>query len=183
VANNPLFVADLATIKARLRLTGVPAASTDTHAIIDECLLRTRLTFVRRLGTARINKIRAITYTEDPLTDDGVIRALANTTEINMVRCELMQRLPIAFMDASADLDKRWNEDAPFREKGSNDLRKQITDLQNSIEEDMQMLAGEEELAEESTIQIFDGVSDLVSPRPGDTLRTYRRCSRLLPED
>src|SRR6185436_20608698 len=146
VQNNPLFVADLATLKERLRLSGVPAAASDTHGIIDECVLRARLAFYRRLGESRVTELLAISYTVDPTTENGVLRALANSVEVDLVRCELMQRLPMAFMDASGDINKRWNEEAPFRERSPLDPGSLLKSLKNRLEEDFQMLAEEEDL-------------------------------------
>lgn len=181
-SNDPLFVADLATLKERLRLTGVPAAATDTLAIIDEAVLRARLAFHRRLGTPRVNELLAITYTVNPGDKDGVLRALANSVEIDLVRCELMQRLPQAFMDASGDINKRWNEEAPFRERSPLDLGNQLKSLKNRLEEDFQMLAEEESLGDEVHGKAFSLSPDTAAPRPGDSLR-FPSSTGIIPED
>lgn len=175
MANNPVFVADLATLKARLRLSGVPVAATDTLGIIDDAVLRARMRFYRRLGASRVADLVAIAYVEDPTTDDGILRALANSVEVNIVRFELMQTLPTTFMDASGDANKKWNEEALFRERGPTERQKELTRLEDQIEEDMQMLALEEELAAESGIQTYDGTPTIAPPRPGDSIRITRR--------
>lgn len=168
---NPLFVANLDTLKARLRLTGVPVGATDTHAILDESILRARLSFYRRLGEQRVTALLAISYVANPTSTDQVLRALANSVEIKLVNVELLRRLPQAWMDASGDINKRWNEEAPFREKGPSDHEREVKRLLDEIEEDMEMLAQEEGLAEESTVKTWDGTPDFYPPSPGDSLR------------
>lgn len=169
--NNPLFVATLAELLERLRLDGVPAAKASTHAIIDSAVLRARATFYRRLGESRVTTLLSIPFVLNPTTEDGVLRALANQVEVDLVFCELMQRLPVAFMDSSGDVNKRWNEEAPVRERGSLDVSSQIKSLKNRIEEDFQMLAGEEGLATEVHLKSFTIEPVETPPRPGDSLR------------
>jgi len=169
--NDPLFVATLADLLERLRLAGVPTAASSTNAIIDEGVLRARLQFYRRLGEWRVNYLLAIPFNLNPTTEDGVLRALANSVEVDLVRCELMQRLPMAFMDSSGDVNKRWNEEAPFRERGPLDPSSQIKAIKNRLEEDFQMLAGEEGLATEVHLKSFTIEPATAPPRPGDSLR------------
>lgn len=168
---DPLFVADLATLKQLLRLTGVPASATDTLAILDEAILRARLAFYRRLGEQRVGVLAALTFEPNPTTSDEVIRALANTVEVKLVYQELLRRLPNAWMDASGDINRRWNEEAPFRERTSFDAKEEILRLHNEIEEDMQMLAAEEAVGEESDLRAYDGTPTFIPPRPGGSLR------------
>jgi len=173
---DPLFVADLATLKQLLRLTGVPASAADTLAILDEAILKSRLYFLRRLGADRVAALVAMTFEENPLTADDAVRALANTVEVKLVYSELLRRLPAAFMDASGDLNRRWNEEAPFRERSSFDAKAEILRLHDEVEEDMQILAGEEAVGEESDIRTFDGTPTFTPPRPGDSLRGPSTC-------
>lgn len=172
---NPLFVQDLPTLKAALRLTGVPSSSTDTHAIIDEAILRARLAFYRRLGTTRVGQLSATVYNANPTTEDEVLRALANTVETRLVYVELLRKLPNQFMDASGTANRSWNEEAPYRERGATSAEKEIQRLLDEIEEDMQMLAEEEGLADETSIKTFDGTPVCRPPRPGDSIRGIRR--------
>lgn len=171
-SNDPLFVANMATLLERLRLSGVPTAATDTLAIIDEAVLRARLAFYRRLGESRVAQLVAITYMVNPVSEDTILRALANSVEVDLVRVELMQRLPMAFMDASGDINKRWNQEAPFRERGPLDPSRLVKDLLNRLEEDFQMLAQEEELANEVGLKTLTISPRCPAPRPGDSLRS-----------
>ncbi len=180
---DPLFVADLDTLKAKLRLSGVPPQATDTLAILDEAILRARLAFLRRLGPQRVGVLLALSFNENPLTEEEVLRALANTTETKQVYVELLRKLPNQFMDASGDANRRWNEEAPFRERGPTEMQSEVQRLLDEIEEDMEMLAGEEVLGEESQFKTFDGTPNCTPPRPGDSIRRGGLSRRRLSED
>lgn len=172
---NPLFVADLPTLKAALRLSGVPSSATDTLAILDESILKARLTFMRRLGTQRVGQLSALAYNANPTTEDETLRALCNVVETKLCYVELLRKLPNQFMDASGDANRRWNEEAPFRERGATSAEKEVQRLLDEIEEDMQMLEGTEGLADETSIKTFDGTPVCRPPRPGDSIRGIRR--------
>lgn len=155
----PLFVADEATLKAALRLSAVPASATDTEAIFDQAILRARVRFYRELGTARTNTIVALPFTDLPTTDDQVVRALANTLEVKMVYCELLRLLPNTFMDASGDVNTRWNEEAPTRERGGFELSDELKRCENEITNGLQELC-EPTIGDCDTVQVFDGTPD-----------------------
>ena len=116
-----LFAANDAAIKSRLRLTSVPDSSEDTLAIIAEAIMWARLEFYRRLGKTTVDRLVAITEVAEPTTNDEVKRSVATQAEVNLVRVRLLRELPNAFMDASGDLNRRWNEEAPFRERPKSD--------------------------------------------------------------
>lgn len=181
---NPLFVADIDTLKAAVRLTGVPASRTDTLAILNEAILKARLDFNRRLGEQRVSFLVGITYNENPTTEDEILRALANQVETNIVYVQLLRKLPNVFMDASGGAQRIWNEEAPFRERGPTTLDKEIHRLENQIEEDMEVLSLDEAIPDETTIKTFDGTPTHLGPRPGASLRPFRnRCRRSIFED
>jgi len=159
----PLFLVDEATLKAKLRLSAVPASALDTEAIIDEAILRARVRFYRELGTARTNAIVALTFTETPTTEDEVIRALANTVEVKMVYCELLRLLPNTFMDASGDVNQRWNEEAPTRERGSFEISNELRHCEGEIANGLQELA-DPDIGECDIVQSYDGTPDIECP-------------------
>jgi hypothetical protein len=176
-----LFATDDAWIKARLRLTSVPNSAEDTHAIIDEAISGARLEFYRRLGRTRVNRLLAFAVVAEPSSDEEVLRSMAALTEVKLVRVALLRELPNAFMDASGDIHKRWNEEAPFRERPRSDRDREIHRLNEEIEQAMQMLARDEgeTPGDERTVFVYDGTpADPDSiPLPGDTMipRVRRR--------
>jgi hypothetical protein len=178
-----LFAASDDFIKARLRLSSVPVSSTDTLAIIDEAISWTRLEFYRRLGRNQVGDLIALTEVATPTTDDQVRRTLASLTEVKLVRLYLLRELPNAFMDASGDLNRRWQEEAPFRERPRSDREREILRLIDEVEQAMQILAedGEESPGDERTIFSYDGTPEETAPLPGDTL--FQPETRLIAED
>lgn len=181
---DPLFVQDLDTLKKLCRLSGVPASREDTLAILDEAILNARLEFSRRLGKQRVADLVALTFNPNPTTDDEVFRALANIVETNLVYVQLLRKLPNLFMDSSGAAQRIWNEEAPFRERGGNPLEREIQRRNDQIEEDMEILAAEESIPDETTIKTFDGSRTHRAPRPGDSLRPFHnRCRRSIFED
>ncbi len=180
-----LFAASDSDVKARLRLTSVPSSATDTAAIIAEAILGARLEFFRRLGQARVNRLLAFAVVAAPSSDEEVLRALATQTEVRLVRVQLLRELPNAFMDASGDLNKRWNEEAPFRERPRSDREREIARLNEEIEQAMQMLARDEGEApgDERTVFVYDGTPEDPEsvPLPGETMNP--RARRTVAED
>lgn len=169
-----LFAEDDAWIKARLRLTSVPVSSEDTLAIIDEAISSARLAFYRRLGRTAVQNILEITEVAAPDTDDEVLRTLASLTEVKLVRVYLLRELPNAFMDASGDLNRRWNEEAPFRERPRSDRERELARLNEEIEQAMQELErdGDESPGDVRSVYTFDGTPEDPDevPLPGDSL-------------
>jgi hypothetical protein len=166
----PLFVADEATLKSALRLSAVPASALDTEAVIDEAILRARLRFYRDLGAARTNELAALTFTDQPTTDEEVLRALANTVEVKMVKCQLLRDLPHTFMDASGDVNARWNEEAPVREYGFSDLEAELKRCEDEIVAALVDLAAPASL-DCDEVQTIDGTPDCQTSFPENTPR------------
>lgn len=167
----PLFVPTHADLRLKLRLTGIEIG-TDAEAIIDEALLAARLRFITRLTLGRVTSLLATAYTATPTTEAQYLRLLAAVTEVKIVRLELLDSLPSAFMDAAGNLQKRWNEEAPFRETGVSMLEAIRERLEAEIEEAMELLAGEDLAGEDSSIQTWDGAPDIETPSIGDSLRS-----------
>lgn len=177
MATVPLFIADLATLKSKIRLSGVPTTS-DAEDIINEAILIVRQKFYRDLGTDRVAVLKAIAFSETPTTNDQVLRAVANSTEVLWVRCELMSMLPSMFMDGNADQSQIFQDEALFREAAANELEQSRMRCEMEIQQNLDLLRGDEEIASESTIRIDSpGVSRPVvdtrtasRPYPGDSI-------------
>lgn len=169
---NPLFVADLNALKGKLRLAQLPTSSA-ANDILDEVILVARTDFYRRLGPTRVGQLLAISFNENPTTEDEVLRALANVVEVKLVRCHLLRRLPTAFMDASGQVNKTWNEEAPVRELGVLQAQEEIERCQQEIERDMELLEGEQTIGDECRVKSFDGTPNFQRPQLGATVRPW----------
>jgi len=166
-----LFAQDDDWIKARIRLSSVPDSSTDTLAIVDDSIAKARLSFYRRLGLSRVTKILTFALVDPPTDEEEILRAIGAQAELKLVLVDLLRRLPHAFMDASGNIQKRWNEEAPFRERPRSDVEREILRLNNEIEEEMQLLAGEDEsIGSESEIKTYTGTPEETPPLPGDSI-------------
>lgn len=161
----PLFVADLATLKSRLRLSGLPSGG-DGEALYDEALQRVRVGFYRRLGVARVDEILAITYEPDASTTEEVLRSVANSAEVKWTYLMLLDLMPSLFMDASGATEEIWNTEGAFRQGRPPAAR--IEQLKTDLELDLAFLAGED--AGGSVITSTNIDPDPEAPDPGDTL-------------
>lgn len=165
----PLFVATIADLRGKLRLAGAESGSAE--ALIDEAVLTVRMEFFRRLTKARVDVILAMAFSETPSSTAEQMRAVANLTEVLMVRRELMDTLPVLFQDASGAAGDDWNRDAPFRNTAASDLRRQKEALTTKIEKNLVYLAGDaEEAAEPSAVQGGTIEPDETPPRPFETI-------------
>lgn len=165
-----LFAQDDAFIRSRLRLSSVPTSSEDTLAIVADSIARARLSIYRRIGRQRVAHVLLTAEVASPDTDDEVVRSVATGLELKLVERDLLRRLPSAFMDASGDLNRRWNEEAPFRERPRSDQQRELQRLSDEIEEDFQIVAGEESTGDERGILSYDGTPTTEPPLPGDSL-------------
>ena len=151
MATAPLFVANLATLKAQLRLSGLDATA-DSASMLNRAILTVRLNFMRHLGAARVTEIVALAFSESPVSENEITRAVANVTETDWVRYELMAVLPTLFQDSSGSAQDIWNHEAPFRRQGQSDIARMREELMSEIEQNLIQLAGDESLGEEDSI-------------------------------
>lgn len=182
---DPYFNADLDTLKAKLRLECLPDRSS-ANPILDDGVLWARLQIFRRLGLARSTALKALTYNENPTTDDEVLRALANQVECKLVKVYLIRHLPVRFADSNGDALAEWNSEALFRELGPGSIEDMVMRIETQCEEDFQLLEGEESLGTETTLRTFDGSREdgCPAPTPGAAIHNpnypFRRRADLL---
>lgn len=139
----PTFVADIATLKASLRLSSV-ADDTDVSSILSDAIREARLAFMTRLGISRVAAIVAMTYdpeTAAPATADELTREAANITETLMVRRTLLRRLPVMFRESSSQAMISFQQDALTRERNA-DAQREQDELSATIEANLRLLEG-----------------------------------------
>lgn len=151
---NPLFVTDRATLKRTLRLSGVPDQDA-ADDLLDQALRRARAGFYRKLEQARITTLMGYIISSPPNPDVNTeyLRLLAEDTEVDWVRLELTWLLPIFFQDSSGDALDAWNEVASFRKMDAEELAELRTRLHGVIEDNLDLLSGDEEAGSEITIR------------------------------
>lgn len=153
MATNPVFNTDLAAVKAQLRLSGIVEGS-DAHAMLEAALLQVRTGFYARLGGARMTALLAISPVESPSTDDQILRRIADLCEALWVRCILLDKLPVTFMDnAGGDLEF-INQEGTFRSITPERLDRERQRCQLQIEEWLALLAGDVAIGDAPSVQI-----------------------------
>ncbi len=147
----PLFVADMPTLKARLRLAGVKSAASD---LIDEAVEKVLGGFLRRLGSVKVNELKLIAYTENTTDSTLILRTIANTTEVLWVRCELLRLLPNFSMDGGGDALARWNDDAAFRRESEFQREAELKRCEEELARALDILDGDPALGKETRLRV-----------------------------
>lgn len=137
----PLFIANLSLLKAKLRLTG--ATQPDTARIIDSAMEAARIGFFDHLGVDRVSELLAIAYSENALTEAALERTKANNLEVSWVRLHLLRVLPSLLMDASGVSQQMWNQENAFAR--TSDTAKEIERLEAEIAQGLDELASDED--------------------------------------
>lgn len=161
----PLFVADMDTLKAKLRLTGV--ANADGVALIEEAVLQVRQEIYRRLGASKITTLLATAYTDTPATDDEYKRLVAANLEVKWVRLRLLDSMAVVFKDATGNMLEQWNEEAAFREGrlSQAEKRKAFQEILDDVRFLKSGTAGSEQRGNANLIEPDDA-----PPQPGDSV-------------
>lgn len=142
MAVEPTFIASMDALKSQLRMTG--AKQTDALAILDSLVQKARAYLIESLGEDRVVELRAIPYTENPLTASGASRLRANSLELALVKLEALRALPVTFMDSKGAAQERWNEEGLLRKEESA-RQDEIERLQEEISASVVALLPEEE--------------------------------------
>lgn len=165
MAVEPLFHADMDSLKSDLRLTG--AALADTLSIIDRVVQEVRYGFYDKLGQTRVAEILGFAIEENPTTTDPLTRLLAVNCETQWVKWRLFEELPVLFMDSSGETEQIWNLEGLTREASSRDLRSVAAILENRVRDMLDDLAGTGDSGE-SEVTLLEPSE--TPPRPGDTI-------------
>lgn len=183
----PLFIADLDTLKAELRLSGV-ADTTDAHAIVEAAVREVRAGFYLRLGVARVATLVAITPAASPDDADEVLRSIAELCEALWVRCLLLDRLPTQFMDGGSGAQEFLNQEGIFRSLSAEQREQQRVRCQTQVEEYLDILAGDVAIGDGPPVQIHTQADQTPRAYPGgslieDNARLWGNPTREIPED
>lgn len=169
MATASLFVATVDILKSKIRLSGVESTS-DASSIIDEAVLTVRAGFYRELGSPRVAQIQALPFTENPVTDDQVMRAVANSTEVKWVKAELLRTMPMSFMDGNADQNQVFQDEALFRDASQHQIDLERISLESDIQQNLDLLRGIESIASEASLRVETLAPAIAPPLPGDTI-------------
>lgn len=163
----PLFVPSATEMRKALRLSQVPSTN-DAVAVIENAMAEARVDLYRSLGSTNVTALLGYASVRSPSSDTEIMRKLAETTEIKMVRVKLMRVMPTMFMDGSSPA-QTWNDEAAFREPGPDRfLRETIRKLEDEVEKDLEVLNA-------MAVSVASGVSGTVvypdsTILPGETI-------------
>lgn len=164
-----LFISNIADVKARLRLSGVPAG-VDADKMIEEAIRAARVFFYRRLSIDRITEIANFVQEMNPVTNDGVIRQLAEITELKAIRYELLRTMPTLFYDSAPTTQQMWNEEGMLRGTKPDEREMEMRRLEADLEQSINLLGGSELMPNETEATTSVFVSKSPNPRPYESV-------------
>lgn len=165
----PLFVYDTDTVKARLRMSGVPSG-VDAQQLIEEAMRTVRVGFFRQVSASQIQILTGQAPVENPTNEADVLRQLAEVTEIKWIRYELMRTIPTLFFDSAPSAQQAWNEEAMLRGTSNAERDAELKRLWSEIVQNLTLLEGEETIPDETVGGAKVFVPDSAPPRPGASL-------------
>lgn len=133
MAVEPLYNESKDALLLRARIKTVD--DVQSVALIDQSIQEVRLGFFQRLGKTRAKTITGYSYTENPDSDEEVLRVTAAATEANWLRYLLIQRLPHLSMAADSTVRDLWNEEPLTRDSGY--LNEYLKQLKEEIDKGM----------------------------------------------
>lgn len=149
----PLFNTSIEVVKSKLRMSGVPSTN-DGQALIEEAIRTVRVEFYRRIPVDRIEYLASLTSDENPTTDEGILRQVAEVIEIKWIRYELLRSLSTLSLDSSASALEAWNDGSVFRGTSVSDREQELRRLMQEIQEKLDVLRGEEEVPDEMDVSV-----------------------------
>jgi hypothetical protein len=161
----PVFILDLDTVKAQLRLSAVDTG--DASAVLDATMGEVRVGLYHKLGSSLVAELVAIPPGDPATTADELRRLLAENVEYLWVRMILMQRLPMLFMQSAGVTRHAWNEEGITREASGSDIRRALRELEQQVQQGIAILTG---LASDGGITATVILPDETPPRPGDSI-------------
>lgn len=139
---DPLFIKDLDTLKARLRLSAVDTG--DATDVLDSVVEEVRVGFYSELGATLVAEIVALSDGDPAITDDEITKMRADNVELLWVRVTLMRRLPMLFVQGSGQTRKAWNEEGITRDaRDTTNYRNEIKHLQQLVRDGIAWLRGD----------------------------------------
>lgn len=103
MAIEPLYYSSLEELYRTARIE--TADDTQTVAAVEQAVRDVRLGFYSKIGKTRALEVAGYSLTENPTTDEEILRSQGASAEALWLTIVLMQRLPVLFMDNNATND------------------------------------------------------------------------------
>lgn len=165
----PLFVTDLDTLRLELRLQGLKSGS-EGESIFVRATSAARVYLYQRLGLTTATELVGIPEVENPVTAADIRRKAATLAEIEIVRCDLLDIMPIMVGDASGDAQQVYNDEGVWRSATPEERIEALSRCRARIEELIELMLSEDALGDDLTIRVFNGQRPSSTERyPGGT--------------
>ena len=152
----PLFNASTADVQGGLRLTGIKSSS-DGERIFLRGMTAARIGLYQRLGTSIVTEMLALGDVDNPTTLNELRRKACTLAEVEWVRLEVLQTMPVIVADASGDKDQLYNDEGVWRGIDIDELETLLTRIRTGIEELLELILTEDDLGNDLTIRAWDG--------------------------
>lgn len=165
----PLYVTDMDTLKLELRLQGLKTGS-EGESILIRATSAARVYLYQRLGLSVAAALVAMSDVDNPTTADQIRRKAASLVEVEIVRCDLLDIMPLMVGDASGDAQQVYNDEGVWRQASPEEREEALGRCRARIEELIELLLSEDDLGSDMTIRVFNGSRPASTERrPGGT--------------
>lgn len=152
----PLFAATMAALKLDLRLDGLRAGSAG-ESILIRATSAARVYLYQRLGTSIVSSMVAVSEVENPTTLLDIRRKACTLAEVEIVRCELLDLMPVMVGDASGDAQQVYNDEGVWRQITPEERMEVLARCRARIEELLELILQEDDLGDDGTVRVFAG--------------------------
>lgn len=152
----PLFVADIATMKSELRLSGLKANS-DGEQIFERGVQSARVALYMKLGPSTAASFVARAEVDNPTATLDIQRKACSLAEVELVRLEMLRTMPVRVADASGDEQELFNDEGVWRDISPRELRLHIEGISAYVEELVELITGADDLGDDSMVHTWDG--------------------------
>lgn len=135
-----------ASLRASLRLTGLKDGS-DAEIQLQDAVRASFTLFWREIGRARLEQLKALAHNDAPASEDDMLRLLAEATERDVVRAELLRYFLAVFKEGGNSPLDEWNREGE-RRLSRNESAAELSALQDRIAAALDVLRGDRALAE-----------------------------------
>lgn len=156
MAVSPLFVADTDTLQAHLRLSGLKGSS-DGEAIFLRATSAARVYLYQRLGMSIVSEMVAQAEVDAPTSLVQIRRTACSLVEVELVRQELLDLMPVMVGDASGDAQQVYNDEGVWRSVTPEEKADILARSKARVEELLELILNEDELGDDRQIRAFDG--------------------------
>lgn len=152
----PLFNATTADVQSELRLSGLKASS-DGERIFLRGMTAARIGLYQRLGTTIVAEMLALSDVDNPTTLSQLRRKACTLAEVEWVRLEVLQTMPVIVADASGDAQQLFNDEGVWRGIDPDEMEALLARIRDGLEELLELISNEDELGADSSISVYDG--------------------------